>query len=106
MDLWRIIINKEVIIQKLFSNKTNVSTNKGAKEVREEVKECKNPTNKTLPITEKTLTRLIKTTERSTNNWNRLWKYKRFLPSKNLKKNKSYSNKEDHEDVHQWLKWT
>lgn len=82
MDLWRIIINNEVIIQKLFSNKTNVSTNKGAKEVCEEVKECKNPTNKTLPITEKTLTRLIKTTERSTNNWNRYENINAFYQAK------------------------
>ena len=77
MELKRIVINKEIIIQKLSSNKnitkeipkkdnTDCSTNKG-----EEYLFCENVRihqKKTFSITENTLTRLTKSKLTSTNN--------------------------------------
>ena len=64
---------------------------------------------KTLSTTKKTLTRLIKT---KIINFNKQLseirpnKHKNYLQSKNLERNKNQSNKEEHQEVHQWPKGT
>ena len=79
-ELRRIVNNKEITIQKLFSNKNitkeipendkaDCLTSKGEEySFCESVTECSNPANENVSIAKKTLTRLTKTKITSTNN--------------------------------------
>ena len=81
MELRRIISNKEIIMQKLSSNKkimkkipkndkTDCSTNKGEEySFCESVTECPNPSKENIIHQKKTIIRLTKTKITSTNNY-------------------------------------
>ena len=119
MELRRIFINKEIIIQKLSANKNitkeipknekaDCSTNKDEEySFCEIVTECPNPPNEN--IHHKNDSNQI---DKNENNINkqlteiRLNKHKNYLQSKNLEINKNQSNKEECQEVHQWPKGT
>ena len=119
MELRRIVINKEIIIQKLSSNKTitkeipkndktECSTNKGEEySFRESVTECQNPPKAN--IHQKKDSKQI---DKNENNINKQLteihhnKHKIYLQSKNLERNRYQTNNEEHQDVHQWPRGT
>ena len=119
MELWRIVINKEIIIQILSSNKnmtkeilkndkTECSTNKGEEYYFcESVTECQNPPKEN--IHQKKDSKQI---DKNENNINKQLteirhnKHKIYLQSKNLERNRNQTNNEERQDVHQWPRGT
>ena len=119
MELRRIVINKEIIIQKLSFNKnitkeipktdkTDCPTNKGEEySFCESVKECPNsPKEKSIKKKDS------KQIDKNENNINkqiteiRHNKHKNYLESKNLERNRNQSKKEERQDIHQWPRRT
>ena len=119
MELRRIVINKEIIIQKLSSNKnitkeipkndkTDCLTNKGEEySFCESVTECQNPPKENIHQKKKT-----KQIDKNENNINKQLteirhnKHKIYLQSKNLERNRNQTNNEERQDVHQWPRGT
>ena len=119
MELRRIVINKDIIIQKLSANKnitkeipknekTDCSSNKDEEySFCEIITECPNPPNEN--IHHKNDSNQI---DKNENNINeqlteiRLNKHKNYLQSKNLERHKNQSNKEERQEVHRWPKGT
>ena len=117
MELRRIVINKEIIIQKLSSNenitkeipkndKMNCSTNKGEEySFCESITECQNPPKEN--IHEKKDSKQI---DKNENNVNKQLieirhnKHKIYLQNKNLERNRNQTNIEERQDVHQCQK--
>ena len=110
MELTRIVINKEIIIQKLSSNtnirkeipkndKSDCPTNKG--------EEYSNPPEENIHR-KKILRRLTKTKITSTNKITEIRhnQHKNYLQSKNSEKNTNQSSKEERQNVYQWPKET
>ena len=120
MELRRIVINKEVIIQKLSANKnitkeipkngkTDCSTNKGEEcSFCEIVTECPNPPNDNIIHHKKDSDEI----DKNENNINKQLteirhnKHKKYLQSKNLDRNKNQTNKKELQEVHQGSKGT
>ena len=127
MELRRTVINKEIIIQKLSSNKnktkeipkndkTVCSTNKGEEyffcesvtECPNPPKECPNPPKENIIYNKKDSNHV----DKNENNINkqvteiRRNKHKNYLQSKNIERNIYQSNKEEHQNIHQWTKGT
>ena len=116
-ELRRIVINKEIIIQKLSSNKNitkkyqkitkrmDCSTNKG-----EEYSFCKSVTECQNPPKENIHQRKTKQIDENENNINKQLieiphnNHKNYLQSKNLGENRNQSINEERYDVHQWPK--
>ena len=119
MELRRIVINKEIIIQKLSSNKnitkeipkydkTDCSTNKGQEySFCESVTEWQNPPKENIHQEKDS-----KQIDKSENNINKQLteichnKHKIYLQSKNLERNRNQTNNEERQDVHQWPRGT
>ena len=119
VELRRIVINKEIIIQKLSSNKnitkeipkndkTDCLTNKGEEySFCESVTECQNPPKENIHQKKKT-----KQIDKNENNINKQLteirhnKHKIYLQSKNLERNRNQTNNEERQDVHQWPRGT
>ena len=109
MELRRIVINKEIIIQKLSANKnitkeipknekTDCSTNKDEEySFCEIVTECPNPPNENIIHPKKDSNQI----DKNENNINKQLteirhnKHKNYLQSKNLERKKNQSNKEE-----------
>ena len=120
MELRRIVINKETSIQKLSSNKnitkeipendkTDSSTNKCEEySFCKSVTESLNPPNENITHHKKDSNQI----DKNENNINKQLteirhnKHKNYLQSKKLERNKNQSNKEEHQNVHQWPKGT
>ena len=119
MELWRIVINKEIIIQILSSNKnmtkeilkndkTECSTNKGEEYYFcKSVTECQNPPKENIHQKKKT-----KQIDKIENNINKQLteirhnKHEIYLQSKNLERNRNQTNNEERQDVRQWPRGT
>ena len=120
MELRRIVINKEIIIQKLSANKNitkeipkNEETDCSTKKDEEYsfckiVTECPNPPNENIICHKKDSNRI----DKNKNNINKKLteichnKHKNYLQSKDVERNKNQSNKGERQEVHQWPEGT
>ena len=118
-ELRRIVVNKEITIQKLSSNKhitkeipkndkIDCPTNKDEEHTFcESVSECLNPPKEN--IHQKKDSKQI---DKNENNINKQLteirhnKHKTYLQSKNLGRNRNQSNNDERQDVHQWPRGT